>query len=294
MKRVSYFGPEQTNTHAAALSIFGGSAEYRPELSKTNVFLAVEDGRSDVGVLPIENSTEGVVRETLDGLINHQPVIVQEFEMSISHCLMGRRDAIESPPVRIVSHPQPLAQCRNWLAQHYPRVIQETAVSTASAAALAARSPGTFAIATRLAADAFGLAVLHSEIADRTDNATRFVCIATTDAPPSGRDKTSLVFVARHQRGGLLQVLSIFDRAGVNLTRIESRPLKDRKWEYEFVVDLEGHRLVAPVSDALAELERSGCLRKILGSYRAFDAPASLLATSRQEAADGLTPDDGS
>lgn len=274
MKRVSYFGPEHTNTHLAAQNLFGSSAQYFPELTKTAVFSAVEEGRADVGVLPIENSTEGIVRETLDGLIHKQPVIAREHEMNIRHCLMARHDS-STHPSRIVSHPQPLAQCRRFLSNHFPTVVQETAVSTAQAAQMAAASPGTFAIATQLAAEAYGLRILFEQIADRPHNATRFICIAMNDAPPSGHDKTSLVFTARHEKGGLLRVLSIFDGAGVNLTRIESRPLSDRKWEYDFVVELEGHRLRPPVSVAVAELEKSGSLRKILGSYRAFDAAST-------------------
>jgi chorismate mutase/prephenate dehydratase len=269
MKRVSYFGPEYTNTHAAALSMFGQDTTYHPELSKSAVFAAVEEGRADIGVLPIENSTEGVVRETLDGLIERRPLIFREFEADIRHCLMRHPSSGDAAPLRIISHPQPLAQCRRWLLSHYPDTPQESAVSTARAAQIASEHPGTYAIATNLAAQAYGLEIVADEIADTGHNATRFICIAEQDAPPSDRDKTSLVFTARHERGGLLRVLSYFDQAGVNLTRIESRPRGGQKWEYDFVVEVEGHRLRSPVREALAHLDREGCLRKMLGSYHA-------------------------
>lgn len=274
MKRVSYFGPEHTNTHAAALQVFGSSAYFHPETTKTAVFDAVEDLRAEVGIVPIENSTEGVVRETLDALIRRRPMIFREFEMNISHCLMALPASAKKSPTRIVSHPQPLAQCRHYLAHHYPQVPCQSAISTASAAKIAAESPGTFAIATEAAAQACGLSLVATSIADRPDNATRFVCIALHDGEPSGQDKTSLVFSARHQRGGLLRVLSIFDQAGVNLTRIESRPRGDRMWEYDFVVDLQGHRLLSPVREAVKELKAKGALRKMLGSYARVEGNA--------------------
>ena len=272
--RVSYFGPQNTNTHAAALLLFGDAPHYAPELTKTGVFDAVESGRADAGVVPIENSTEGVVRETIDCLIQRTPLIRYEFEMSIEHYLMAQPGW--SPTAgRIVSHPQPLAQCRKWLDRSYPTTPRETAASTASAAEWAARDPGVAAIANPLAAEAWGLSVLHKDIADRSDNATRFICIGKHDSPPSGHDKTSLVLTTPHERGALLRVISVFDEAGVNLTRIESRPLLNHKWEYAFVVDLEGHRDVPPTQAAIQRLKEMGSLLRMLGSYQRIDAPAS-------------------
>lgn len=269
--KVSYFGPQNTNTHAAALRFFGSEAVFLPELTKTSVFEAVASGRVDVGVVPIENSTEGVVRETIDCLIQKSPLIQYEFELNIEHCLMALPDW---DPVhgRIVSHPQPLAQCRNWLDLHYPKTKREAAASTASAAELALRDAEVAAIANPLAAAALGLSILHSAISDRADNATRFICIGNHDSEPSGSDKTSLVLTAPHQRGALLRLLSVFDRTGVNLARIESRPLLNHKWEYAFVVDLEGHRELEPVKSAIAELRQMGALHRLLGSYRRIDA----------------------
>lgn len=268
--KVSYFGPRNTNTHAAALLLFGEEVECLPQLTKTGVFDAVESKQADAGIVPIENSTEGVVRETIDCLIQRSPLIKYEFEMSIEHCLMALPGWAMAKG-RIVSHPQALAQCRKWLDFHHPGVPRETAASTASAAELAARDPSVAAIANPLAATACGLSVLHENIADRTDNATRFICLGETDAAPSGHDKTSLVLTAPHERGALLRVLSVFDDANVNLTRIESRPLLHHKWEYAFVVDLEGHRALEPVKSAIELLTSMGALLRILGSYQRID-----------------------
>lgn len=263
---VAYFGPENTNTHAAALLLFGRRADLHPELTKASVFEAVSSGRSRFGIVPIENSTEGVVRETIDCLIERSPVIVSEFEMRIEHYLMAQPDWETRPHRRIVSHPQPLGQCRTWLEQ--AQIPTATATSTASAAELASRDPDVAAIASRLAADAFGLQVLSENIADRQDNATRFISIGQEGEAPTGRDKTTLVLSAPHERGALLRLLNVLDAAGVNLTRIESRPLRERKWEYAFVLDVEGHRSVPPLRPALEELAAMGALLRVAGSYQ--------------------------
>lgn len=268
--RVSYFGPQNTNTHAAALRCFGSEAVFLPELTKTGVFEAVATRHVDVGVVPIENSTEGVVRETIDCLIQKTPLIQYEFEQNIVNCLMAL-PGWDPTLGRIVSHPQPLAQCRTWLDVHYPETIREAVASTASAAELAVRDKSVAAIANPIAAAALNLTILHQDIADRADNATRFICIGMCDSEPSGSDKTSLVLTAPHERGALLRLLSVFDQTGVNLARIESRPLLNHKWEYAFVVDLDGHRAVEPVKSAIVELKQMGALLRLLGSYRRIE-----------------------
>jgi chorismate mutase / prephenate dehydratase len=269
--RISYFGPQNTNTHAAALLLFGENPNYLPELTKTGVFDAVESGRADAGVVPIENSSEGVVRETIDCLIQRSPLIQYEFEMSIENCLMAQ-PGWDPSTGRIVSHPQPLAQCRKWLERNFPTTPQETAASTASAAELASHDRSVAAIANPLAALSYELLILHENIADRNDNATRFICIGRNDSVPSGHDRTSLVLTTPHERGALLRVISVFDDAGVNLTRIESRPLLNHKWEYAFVIDLEGHREVDPARTAIEQLKKMGVLLRLLGSYQRIDA----------------------
>lgn len=270
--RVAYFGPEHTNTHAAARAIFGNQATFVAKSTKTAVFEAVEHDPSLVGVVPIENSTEGVVRETIDGLIRFRPLIFREFEMDIEHFLLCHPDADPGQATHILSHPQPLAQCRKHLDANYPNLPRKTSLSTASAAQAAADDPTVLAIASSLAKEHFGLRALGGNIADRPDNATRFICIGQSDALPSGRDKTSLVFTTPHTKGALLRILSVFDEADVNLTRIESRPLSGRRWEYAFVVDVEGHRSEEPLRGALERLGDLGALSKVLGSYPQVDS----------------------
>lgn len=271
-QRIAYFGPEHTNTHAAARRIFGPTSTFVAQPTKTSVFETVAKGSADLGVVPIENSTEGVVRETIDALIQFDVKIVREFEMEIEHFLLCHPDADPGRATRILSHPQPLAQCRNYLLSHYPGLPYDTAVSTASAAEIASREPTTLAIASSLAQEHFGLRSLDGNIADRSDNATRFICIGATDSPPTGRDKTSLVLTTPHEKGALLQVLAVFDAANVNLIRIESRPLAGRRWEYAFVVDVEGHRTEEPLRGALERLNARKALSKVLGSYPQVDS----------------------
>jgi len=280
---VSYFGPENTNTHMAARLIYGPSVTYIAELTKTGVFEAVENARCDVGVVPIENSTEGVVRETIDCLINRSPMIEREFDMELCHSLMMHPDGQTNHIRRIISHPQPLAQCRKWLDKNYPQVPRESCISTASAAIIASKDKEVLAIGTHLAGDALGLNILQENISDEKSNTTRFFCISKHDHAPTGRDKTSLVFTAPHERGALLKVLSILNQTGVNMTRIESRPLPGQRWEYAFVVDLEGHRLESPLKEALDKMKEIDCLAKIIGSYRRTEKaqPASKPSHSR-------------
>lgn len=265
--KIFYLGPENTNTHAAARLVFGLGAKYIAKITKTGVFEAVEEDPSALGVVPIENSTEGVVRETIDGLIRFSPLIQREFDMDIQHHLLAHPSFDAAAATRILSHPQALAQCRKYLDRKYPHLPRQVADSTARAAELAGKDPGTLAIANGLAQESFGLKLIDSNIADRHDNATRFICIGASDSEPTGNDKTSLVFTARHEKGALLTILSVFDQANVNMTRIESRPLPNRRWEYAFVVDVEGHRKESPLKEALHRLEELGSLAKVLGSY---------------------------
>jgi chorismate mutase / prephenate dehydratase len=264
---VYYFGPVATNTHAAALEVFGSEATFEPCATITQVFDAVAASVGARGVVPIENSTEGVVRETVDCLIERTPVIELEFELDIQHDLLAAPgvplDAIET----VLSHPQALAQCRRWLERHLPRVTRQLAPSTSAAAATARERTDAAAIASPLAGSHYGLASLASDIGDHSDNATRFVAIALESPVRTGHDRTTLVFTTPHERGALRSALGIFDDASVNLTRIESRPLPAKRWEYAFVVDLEGHQTDPALSQAIAELEKRGMLRKVLGSY---------------------------
>jgi chorismate mutase / prephenate dehydratase len=271
---IGYLGPAFTNTHEAAVRLFGTEGGATPQPSITRIFDGVENKDLRAGVVPIENSIEGTVRETVDNLIVKRPMIAREFELPIEHSLLRGRGPTLGAPTRILSHIQALSQCRRWLDANYPDLERVAVSSTAQAAHDAIADTTALAIASPLAARELGLQVLEKNISDRSDNTTRFIVISNEDSAPSlhagQKDKTSLVFLAPHERGGLRKVLGVFDDAGVNLTRIESRPLvglHGPRWEYAFVVEAEGHRLVEPLAAALSELERMGALVKVLGSY---------------------------
>ncbi len=277
---VAYLGPEGTNTHAAALAMFGeqvvGPSGFHPQPTIRAVFEAVASSRAHRGVVPIENSTEGRVEQTLDCLFELSPVIAAEYVAEIHHYLLGRAGA-ELDQVRTVySHPQALAQCRAWLDAHLPRAEQVSVASTGAAARdVAHMHEPVVAIAPELSAELYDLTVLRRDIEDMKHNATRFVAIAHSDSPPTGHDKTSLVFTTRHERGALRRVLETFDDEGLNLTRIESRPLAGRRWEYAFFTDFEGSRFDAPVARALTRIQASCGLVKLLGSYPRWTEPTT-------------------
>ena len=261
---IAYFGPPGTHTHAAARRLFPDAEELDlPTVAA--VIEAVSSGAAERGVVPIENSTEGGVTTTQDSLLQQEVKLCGELVLEIVQCLCAC-DADLNRIQRVYSHPQALAQCRLWLATHLPRAELVMASSTAAAARQVASEPGTAAIASRLAAELNHLHVL-AEIQDQARNATRFVVVAKSDAAPTGRDKTSLVFSTVHQRGALRSALEAFDAEDVNLTRIESRPAPGRRWEYVFFTDIEGHRDDPAVKRALERLGTRCSSVKVLGSY---------------------------
>jgi chorismate mutase/prephenate dehydratase len=266
---IAFFGQFGAWTHAAARQVFGLTADYRENSTISHVFEAVATGSADFGVVPIENSTEGGVNQTVDELLSRKLWIQGEVVLEIAQCLLGLADNLGEIE-RVASHPQGLAQCRRWLAEHLPHAEQVASLSTTSAARDAASNPKLAAISSPLAAELNGLRVLVDGIQDNAENATRFVVIAKSDAQRTGRDKTSLVFSTAHSRGALRQALEIFDRAGINLSRIESRPAPSRagrRWEYVFLTDLEGHREDEAIASALLELEHHCSTVRVLGSY---------------------------
>jgi chorismate mutase/prephenate dehydratase len=263
---IAYFGPQGTFTHAAARSVFGAKAAYLECRTIADVFEALTQRRATHGVAPIENSTEGGVSATLDGLFESDVTISGELVLEISQFLVSNAGDLASIE-RVYSHPQALAQCKRWLAAHLPRVELVVSASTSAAAREAAVDPAGAAVASRLAAELSGLAILREGIQDRAENATRFVILSHADAPRTGTDKTSLVFSTPHERGALRRVLEVFDAEGLNLTRIESRPARGKRWEYVFFTDLEGHRLDPPVARALSKLKELCATVKVLGSY---------------------------
>jgi len=263
---IAFFGQFGAWTHAAARVAFGPAADYRENSTISQVFEAVSSGAASFGVVPIENSTEGGVNQTVDELLARKLWISGEVVLEIAQCLLGLASDL-GHIARVASHPQGLAQCRRWLAEHLPNAEQVAALSTTAAAREAASDATLAAISSPLAAELNGLRVLVAGIQDNAENATRFVVIAKSDAKRTGRDKTSLVFSTEHSRGALRKALEIFDRAGLNLSRIESRPNPARRWEYVFLTDLEGHREDEAVASALSELESQCSTVRVLGSY---------------------------
>ena len=263
---IAFFGLFGAWTHMAARRVFGSAAEYLENSTIAHVFDAVESAAAAYGVVPIENSTEGGVNQTVDQLLQRDLYVHGEVVLDIAQCLLGQTREL-SKISRVASHPQGLAQCRRWLAEHLPHAEQVASLSTTSAAREAAQDPTLAAISSALAGQLHGLHVIREGIQDSAENATRFVVIAKSDAERTGHDKTSLVFSTEHRRGALRQALEIFDEAGINLSRIESRPAPGRRWEYVFLTDLEGHRQDEAVARALKQLESKCAMVRVLGSY---------------------------
>ena len=266
--KVAFLGPEGTFTQSAVQKHFGHSVRGLPLATIDEVFHEVETAVADFGVVPIENSAGGVVSHTLDMFLSSPVKICGEVELRIRQHLMGDLTDL-SQVKRICSHPQSLAQCRAWLAEYFPQVEQIPVSSNAEGARRARDEAGTAAIAGDAAAEVYGLKILFANIEDLEDNTTRFLVIGRKLFPASGEDKTSLLISATGTKGpGVLhQLLDPLARHNVNMTRIESRPSRKRKWDYVFFVDLEGHVDDAGVKGALEDVERGATLFRVLGSY---------------------------
>ncbi len=264
--KVAYLGPEGTFTQAAAQKHFGHSVRALPLGSISDVFQEVESEKADYGVVPVENSSEGVINHTLDMFLSSPLQICGEVSLRIHHNLLGKAQPLES--IRTVfSHQQSLAQCRNWLDRHLPFVERVAVGSNAEAARLAAETEGAAAIAGRAAAELYDLDVLAANIEDEPDNTTRFLVIGRHGTSPSGDDKTSIMVSTRNESGALYQLLRPLAENGISMTRIESRPSRRGNWDYVFFIDLLGHREDPGVGKALAELRSLAALYKELGSY---------------------------
>ncbi len=266
--KVAYLGPEGTYTQAAVFKQFGHSVRALALPTTDDVFQEVEAGNADLGVVAVENSSEGTVTNTQDRFITSPLHICGEVELRIHHCLMGRMDSLERI-VRVCSHGQALAQCRGWLDEHLPDAERVAVSSNAEGARRARDEVGTAAIAGDTAAEVYGLNMLAREIEDRQDNSTRFLVIGRKLLKPSGKDKTTLLVSAGHTKspGALHRLLEPLARHRINITRIESRPSRRRKWDYVFFFDIEGHAEDASVRRALASLKRRASLFRVLGSY---------------------------
>lgn len=264
--KVAFLGPEGAFTQMAARHLFGLAARYRETATIEGVFDAVRAGEVACGVVPFESSTDGSVTLTADALIDGALRIRQEIVLDVVYCLLSQAAGLSGID-RVYAHPQALSHCRVWLARNVPAAQIIQIASPAEAAREALNDPSAAAIGNRGAGELYGLPLLRERIHDRPENATRFIVVSTTDAPPTGADKTSIVFSAQERPGALRRVLAIFDDAAINLTRIESRPSRQKRWDYVFLADLEGHRQEPRVVQALALLGAQCEMVKVLGSY---------------------------
>jgi chorismate mutase/prephenate dehydratase len=266
--KVAFLGPEGTFTQTAVLTHFGHSVRALPLASIDEVFHEVEAGSADFGVVPIENSSEGTVNHTLDRFLSSPLKICGEVELRIRQHLMGSMNAL-GRIVRVCSHPQSLAQCREWLEEHLPGIEQVPVSSNAEGARRARDEKGTAAIAGDTAAEVYALKVLAAEIEDRADNTTRFLVLGPKLFAPSGEDRTTLLVSVLHTDapGALYRLLEPLAKHRVSLTRIESRPSRRRKWDYVFFIDFEGHVEDKHIAKALAALKKRASLFRVLGSY---------------------------
>jgi chorismate mutase/prephenate dehydratase len=265
---IAYLGPPGTYSHLAARAFGGDSATLVSETNLGAIFDSVRRGRAEYGVVPLENSTEGSVAGVLEALLEGGAMIQRELVLPIEHRLLGRTPVLEEI-TRVYSHPQALAQCRRWLASHLPQAELFPVASTAFAVRESLGDVKSAAIAGPLASELYGAPVIREGIQDLASNATRFVLISRSDAPRTGNDRTTLAFsiADAEQRGSLRRTLAMLDEHGVNMTRIESRPSRDRAWHYVFVVDVDGHREDVHVAAAIQALGASCPRLCILGSY---------------------------
>lgn len=265
---VAFLGPTGTFSHEAARQCAGEGMSLEPVASIDDVFLVVEAGKAALGVVPVENSTEGAVNTTQDCLVDTSLRIIGEIYLPIRHNFLVNPVADPDKIQRIVSHKQSLGQCRLWLREHYAGVDCQEVASNAEAARMAALDPDTAAIAGELAADTYQLKILHAGIQDRKNNTTRFLILSRDGSTDStGCDKTSILVYTENKPGALFRVLAPFDRHQVSLTRIETRPARDGVWSYVFFIDFEGHMEDLAVRQVFSELADCTVKIKNLGSY---------------------------
>jgi chorismate mutase / prephenate dehydratase len=264
---VAYLGPEATFSHLAGVKYFGQTATYRPTETIEDIFVEVERGRVEYGIVPVENSIEGAVTSTLDAFMKYPVKICGEELLKISHNLLNQTGRLEDVKL-VVSHSQPLAQCRQWLKKNLPGVELQAVFSTAAAAQLAAKDPAVAAIASSLAVKTYHLETVVRGIEDYSGNTTRFLLIGRNSPSRSGRDKTSLLVGLLDRPGALNDTLSILAQRGVNLTRIESRPVKGgMAWTYLFFIDMLGHLEDENIREACDRLKECSSFFAWLGSY---------------------------
>ncbi len=267
--KIGFLGPEGTFTQTAVYKHFGHSVRALPFHTIDEVFQEVENGSADFGVVPIENSTEGSVNNTLDMFLTSPLKIAGEIELPIEQHLLGKMDRLDSVE-RICAHEQSLGQCRAWLREYLPHVELIGMSSNAAGARRARDEQGTAAIGPSVAADVYDLKIIVDTIQDRRDNSTRFLVVGRNLLSPSGQDKTTLLVSTSDTAGGagvLHSLLKPLADHEVSMTFIESRPSRRKNWDYVFFIDIDGHADEAPVSDALAILEKESSLFRVLGAY---------------------------
>jgi chorismate mutase/prephenate dehydratase len=264
--RVAFLGPSATFTHQAAINYFGLAPEFVPKKDIADIFDAVEREEEDFGVVPVENTAEGAVSHTLDMFISSNLKICSEVMLEVSLSLMNRTGNI-SDIEKIASHPHAIAQASRWLKEHLKNIPSADVSSTATAAQMAKEDPAIAAIASEAAATLYDLKTVARKIEDHPHHLTRFLVIGKKEAKKTGSDKTSVVFAIKDAPGALYQMLRPFAARGINLTKIESRPVKTKAWEYIFFVDIDGHASDKRIKDALEELGELCLFMKVLGSY---------------------------
>jgi chorismate mutase/prephenate dehydratase len=266
--RVAYLGPAGTFTQQAVMKHFGHEVEALAEADIDACFHAVETGRADFAVVPVENSTEGAVGRTLDLIVASPLKICGEVMLPIHQTLMRKQASLEGVR-RVYGHAQSLAQCQQWLSRHLPGAERISVVSNSEGARLAAAEPDAATLGSEAAAELYGLAVVQARVEDEASNTTRFLVLGQGDAAPSGRDKTSLVMSTKNEPGAVVKLLQPLAEAGISMSKLESRPARSSNWEYLFFVVCEGHRRDAKLAAALAEIGSRAAFLKILGSYPA-------------------------
>ncbi|MDA3920931.1 MAG: prephenate dehydratase [Salinisphaera sp.] len=264
--QVAYLGPEGTYTQAAVYKHFGHAVNAIPRTAIDEIFREVEAGNAQFGVVPVENSTEGVVTHTLDQLVGSPLSICGEVALAVHHHLLSHADQLAGIQ-RVVAHAQALAQCRHWLDTNLPGVVREAVSSNGEAARRVAGETHAAAIAARAASDFYHLPIVASNIEDEPNNTTRFLVIGRQQVPSTGNDMTSLLVSIRNSPGMLYRLLAPAADAGVDLTRIESRPSRRQAWDYNFFIDIEGHASDVPVRQVIDAIQREAALLKVLGSY---------------------------
>lgn len=264
--QVAYLGPEGSYTHAATLKQFGSFIHPYPVSTIEDVFKAVESGTTDYGMVPVENSTEGIVNATQAGLMHTKLQITGEVDLAIHHCLLSKSTDLNQVK-KVVAHAQALGQSRVWLQNNLPGVELEAVESNALAAKMAQQDESLAAIASEQAARLYSLNILKSNIEDAPDNTTKFWVLGIESPTPSGEDKTALVVSMPNRAGALFDILASFAKREISMTRIVSRPSTNKKWDYVFFIDVLGHQQDPNVAEALQEVKQHASFYKLLGSY---------------------------